>query len=105
MLFRSSNSIARRQARKEKELRRLKCARSIYRLTLERLEDRTLLTGPDYSMVKQGLDGLLGGLQDAASGRILGINIPIVGAALKDSPQAKFLDSFKTSIDSAFSAV
>jgi Ca2+-binding RTX toxin-like protein len=101
MLPRSSDCITQKKAKKGKELRRLKFARSIYRPSLERLEDRTLLTGPDYSMVKQGLDGVLGGLQAAASGRILGIDIPIVGAALKDSTEAKFFDAFKTSIDAA----
>ncbi len=73
------------------------------RLNLEALEDRTLLSvGAD---VRSALDSVLTPLNSALSGKVFGVDIPIVGSALKNSDTAKFFGSLQTTLDAGAGAL
>jgi RTX calcium-binding nonapeptide repeat (4 copies) len=66
-------------------------------LNLEVLEDRTVLSvGAD---VKSAIDSVLTPLNSALSGKVFGVDIPIVGSALKNSDTAKFLTNLQSTLD------
>ena len=70
---------------------------------LERLEDRTLLTvGAD---VRNAVDSALTPLNSALSGKVFGVEIPMVGSALQNSDAAKFLTNLQSTLDAGAAAL
>ncbi|HEV3082685.1 MAG TPA: hypothetical protein VGY66_23075, partial [Gemmataceae bacterium] len=85
--------VPRETARKAAQLRH----RHWPSLRLEELEDRCLLSvGAD---IQSALDGILAPLSSAVSGEVFGVEIPIVGSALKNSDTAKFLTNLQSTLD------
>ena len=73
------------------------------RLNLEALEDRTLLSvGAD---VQNAVDTVLTPLNSALSGKVFGVDIPMVGSALKNSDAAKFLTNLQSTLDAGAGAL
>jgi hypothetical protein len=66
----------------------------------ERLEDRCLLSGANFSLVKTDLGAILGKLQTAVTGEVLGKTMPLLGSNLQSSSQAKFLPTIQDKITS-----
>ncbi len=63
---------------------------------LENLELPSLFTLlADPSIVVDGLDRVLLSLQEAVSGQILGIDLPLISDYLKDNPVANFIGGFR----------
>ncbi|MFN2611440.1 MAG: hypothetical protein ABR507_11310 [Actinomycetota bacterium] len=52
----------------------------------------------DPSVVVDGLDSIMGALQDAISGRVLGVKLPFVGDLLANNPVANLIGGFRGSI-------
>lgn len=73
------------------------------RLNLEALEDRTLLSvGAD---VRNAVDSALTPLNSALSGKVFGVEIPMVGSALQNSDAAKFLPNLQSTLDAGAAAL
>src|SRR5262249_20260316 len=69
-----------------------------HRPTLERLEERCLLSA-DFTMVQPRLHSLLAAVRDAVTTEVYGVDLPLAGSSFQNSGQAKFLAAIDSTVN------
>jgi hypothetical protein len=71
---------------------------------VERLEDRCVPSA-NFNLVQQDLDVILNNYQNVVTGGVLGAAIPLIGTALKNTPEAQFITSIRSAVDTELTGV